>query len=171
MKALLLPGNNRLANEVWIETIAGFLRTSSYQPLIHRYHHWDNNAHTIDLTLETNLLPKGSFDFIFAKSAGVLLALIVINAGTIKVKKCCFVGTPLHFAFKVEVDMSALLRNYHVPTLFLQKTADPAASHQELFSLLNEPNLEQVVLKELPGDSHDYTLAELQAYLTNFLLS
>lgn len=171
MNLILLPGNNK-SNKEWIQKIEVELKDLFDSTLIQYYDHWKDNKPIIDLDLELNELVKNNnaVDVVFAKSAGILLALKAIKNHLIKPKKCIFVGFPINWARINNFDIDIWLENYQIPTMFIQNSEDPAFSFKDLREFLYKKALKNYDIVELPGNSHDYNdISKLRKLIVTFL--
>ncbi len=160
MDLILLPGNSR-QNKEWIEIVSEYLRDDFHKCTILYYEHWNNpGQQLIDLNKETLRLigvVKDRKDYvIFAKSAGIIVALRAISLG-ITPMKCVFAGTPLLWVRSIQIDINKLLSSsVKTPLIFIQNKNDPAAGSEELRNLLRTINFQPAKLIELLGNTHDY---------------
>ena len=74
----------------------------------------------------------------------------------IKPTACIFAGTAVGWAQATQENFDSWLQDYSVPTLFIQKTSDPAIAAEDLNELLTDSNAQNYKLLEIPGDNHDY---------------
>jgi hypothetical protein len=162
MNLLLLPGNSK-QNKVWIDGVESELKSSFDNTMVHYYDHWwseDPDA-IIDMEIELNRLDSTTESFgkyaLFAKSAGALLALYGIYEGTLTPEVCVFVGTAINWGRKEGFEVDDWLANYSIPTLFIQKSFDPAISARGLSDLLQDREVQNYSLLEIPGDDHTYS--------------
>jgi len=157
MHLLILPGNSP-NNKSWADAINKNLRDLFSSTRVATYKHWDTGKPTITIPDELDRL-SGIDDaglVIFAKSAGVALALKAINTGLLSPEKCIFVGTPLNWARKENIAIDKLLEGYETPTLYIQATQDPAAPFAELAMLLKSIGVANATLKEFAANDHEY---------------
>lgn len=171
MKLLLLAGNS-LHNKEWIEEVERTLAPHFNQTLVHYYRHWSTGDELIDLEYELERLTTSLGDLadwvVFAKSAGTILIIRGCYEKKIKPIKCVFAGTAIGWAEARGLSVHEWLRNYSIPTLFIQKTLDPAISYRDLEQLLS--GVANAVAKEIPGDNHSYEdLSVLENEITRFL--
>ncbi|OGC82056.1 MAG: hypothetical protein A2V81_02795 [Candidatus Abawacabacteria bacterium RBG_16_42_10] len=175
MNLILLPGNSRKSNEQWIKDVAEAVKDSFTSNYIHTYQHWQEEEGGIDYDMELTSLVEEVKKFdtyaIFAKSAGAILAMIGIDKGLLHPQKCIFTGTAIAFAQSLRIDIEAILQRYQVPTLFIQKTDDPAYPFLDLKDILIKSKTKNYELLEIPGYDHDYNdIAQLKELIVNFLL-
>ena len=173
MKLILLPGNNA-GNESWIRQVRDSLQDKFDGSYLQGYDHWSSGKPVIDLDAELQKLAsadvmKDSYA-VFGKSAGVVLALKGISEGKIHPRKCIFVGTPVYWCKQNSFPLSDWLEGYSVPTLFVQKTRDPAATFEFLKGYLAKRNVQKHTMVEMPGDDHDYAeIDELKRIITEYI--
>ncbi len=154
-----------IKNKHWIEAVADNFRPhfSNVQSL--HYSHWDSGHNAFNFELEASKLIKkmeNSKKFVvFAKSAGAILALQAIHDKKLTPQACIFVGSAVGWARETQKDVDLWLRGYSLPTLFIQKTSDPAISFEDLKKTLILSKAKNYKLLQLPGDNHDYEDIEL----------
>jgi predicted alpha/beta hydrolase family esterase len=156
---ILLPGNSK-SNRDWILEVREKLKSFFDKSSIFEYAHWETGNEIIDMDYETERLSKYLGDkkdyVIFAKSAGVALALKCIAEKKISPLGCMFLGTPVNWCRKNDIQLEINLENFDVPTIFIQKRNDPAFSSEDLKSLLINKNVKNYKLLEIPGEDHHY---------------
>ncbi len=173
MNLILLPGNH-ITNRDRIEKIEKNLEDLFDSTYIQYYKHWQTNKNLINLEEELKILTKEANSFgkytIFAKSAGALLALRGIFEGKISPLKCIFVGTPMSWDHAINIQADKWLRNYSVPTLFIQQTKDPFMSYQKLVKPLEKSKAKNYQIKEIPGETHNYeNISQLKQLVSEFI--
>ena len=166
MDLILLSGNSVQTKE-WIESVERELKDIFDSAYIHYYKHWRTEDKNIDLNYEVEKLSEYFKDkknyMIFAKSAGAVLVLKGISEGKISPKKCMFVGIPLSWCNKSGIPFNKWIKNYKIPTCFIQKTKDPYLNSNELKKILEENGVESFKLIEISGEDHHYeNLKELK---------
>ena len=170
---VLLPGNSA-NNKEWIEEIQRTIGPLFEHSTIQYYKHWETGASIIDLEEELSVLAKtvesiGEFT-VFAKSAGIIVALKGVYDGRLKLAQCVFVGMPVEWSRTNGFDIDVWIKNYSVPTLFIQATSDPACHYEDLQAYIGDMNVENCILSEVGGNNHDYeNLLELRAEVEKFL--
>jgi len=124
------------------------------------YSHWDSEHNNFNFELESeNLIKKmenGKNFIVFAKSVGAILALRTIHNKKLTPKACIFVGSAVRWARETQKGIDSWLQGYSIPTLFIQKTSDPAISFEDLKKTLTLSKAKNYKLLQLPGDNHDY---------------
>jgi hypothetical protein len=165
MHLVLLAGNSKL-NKEWIEDVESSVKELFDSTYIHYYKHWDDeNAKLLDFDLELSRLQKeleGKEDYvIFAKSAGALLTLRGISEGILNPSKCVFAGVAVNWGLSKGLPVDTWLEAVHVPSLFIQKTDDPAISFEELREFIRAKGVENFTMIEQEGDDHHYGDLEL----------
>lgn len=159
MHLILLPGNDK-ANKEWIEAVASQLSALFESTYIQYYNHWSKPSSSIHFEQELEKLIAYASNqkeyCIFAKSVGVLLTLQGIEMEKLFPQKCFFVGVPLEFARSKSPPVEKLFSNFSIPTLFLQKTADPAMSYSDLEIFLKQQKVQNSRLFEISGNTHRY---------------
>ena len=170
MDLLLLPGNSP-RNKEWIEAVRDALRDDFDKTAIQYYDHWKDEAlGGIDINREIKKLPEIIKEFdnyaVFAKSAGMLLALKAISEGVLSPQKCYFVGSAIHMGKRSGMNLEKLLGSLKMPVLFIQKEHDPAGSFEELKALAEESGLSDYEMRKIPGETHHYgNVNRLRQYL------
>lgn len=167
MKLILLAGNS-LKNKEWVQQVEASLRDLFTSTYIHEYRHWMSGSDdfiNMDMELErlkSYLTSQPAEDYIvFGKSVGTILALKGIHENMLSPKKCIFVGTAIGFAKGIGANLDLWFTNYATPTLFIQKTRDPAINFVDLKKILEDKHVSGYVLVEEPGEDHFY--GDLQA--------
>lgn len=164
MNLILLAGNS-ISNKEWVEQVEKKLASLFGRTRILYYKHWETGSDMIDFDIEIGKLSDIAEEFgeyaIFAKSAGALLAIKGINGNKLFPKKCVFTGTAIGWSRVNNFGADEWLEGYTVPTLFIQKTSDPAFSYKELRDLLKQKNVKNYELKEIKGDDHSYSDMEM----------
>lgn len=174
MNLILLPGNDKL-NKSWIDSVDRQLSLMFKETAVHYYDHWwASDEQEIDLAVELDKLAATVEQYdsyvIFANSAGVLLALYGIYEGVLNPEVCVFVGSAFSWGYARGFDIDNWLINYSIPTLFIQKTDDPANSFADIQQIILDKNVTNFSLKEIPGNDHYYSdIDQLQELLEGFV--
>jgi hypothetical protein len=161
MNLVLLPGNSK-KNKEWIDSVELELKKPFKNTLVQYYDHWwsDDLEAVIDMDNELSRLeaslPSNERYALFAKSAGVLLALYGIYEGILEPEVCVFAGTAVNWGRRQGFDLDNWLVNYSIPTLFIQQSEDPAISAKDLDQLLVEKDVQNYSLIEIAGNDHHY---------------
>lgn len=174
MMNLILLGGNHKSNKGWIEDVEREIRHMFDSTLIQYYKHWEEKAANIDFEKEMKELvsnTKGLKKLVFfGKSAGTLLTLKAIYQKVISPEKCIFVGTALNWAKACGLDINNWFESFAVPTLFIQKKDDPAASYDDLYNLLIDKNVRNFRTIKLSGSDHAYRdLKEIRNLIREFI--
>lgn len=158
MHIVILPGNSKEFNEQWL-----FDSEKNYKDLFesattHYYKHWELEEDKIYLDDEVEKLSKEAENLgkyiILAKSIGTLVTLKTISDKKIKPVKCVFVGSPWNID---EIDeLEEILKDFRIPTLFVQQTNDMFFKHKDLEKFLEEHEIGEYQLVEIPGENHAY---------------
>src|SRR5690606_15042851 len=122
---LLILGGYSEYNKEWVldaqKTLGDLFDSSD----ILNYQNWLDYKDDADLRPEVENLRKIAESkkdlVIFAKSVGVALTLQAIHNGYIKPKKCIFVGMAYEWSIENGWDMNTLLKDFSIPTLFVQQ--------------------------------------------------
>jgi hypothetical protein len=174
MNLILLPGTSRY-NKEWIDEVRDSLEDLFLSTHVVYYDHWFLGHDEIDLNLEQKKLLEvvNNLDddyIIFAKSAGSLLTIKSVHEKLIDPKKCIFTGHPVSWARYRNYPVEEWIKDFSIPTLFIQKTSDPTFSFTELKKYLEEHNVKNLKLTEQEGDDHHYSdLGLLRREIESFL--
>lgn len=159
MNLIILPGNS-IKNLEWSKKVEKALSPHFNEIKILHYRHWSSGEETINLEYELSVLSnltKGDTSYvIFAKSAGALLALRAVYEGSIRPLRCIFIGIAVLWGEEYNLPVDSWLRNYSLPTLFIQKEFDPAIHFKDLDRLLKELNVKNYKLQKVMGEDHEY---------------
>ncbi len=171
MDLILLPGNSK-NNEKWIEEIAQILSEYFDSCEILKYRHWKTGGELLNFETELDKLrefiKKSKNYALFAKSAGVILALKAIKSGA-KPKKCVFLGAPILWAKEAGIEVESLFSN-NISTLFIQQTGDPVISFLELKRFLECSSMKNYKIVEVRGDDHHYAeIRKIREIVLKFL--
>jgi hypothetical protein len=170
MKYIFLPGNS-FKNRKWINRLA-----TEFNPpkeVIH-YNHWEREEK--DINFEEELKKLKTLDIgecrVIAKSIGSILSLKAIRKGILNPEKCYFIGFPLYYVDKNNVDLQKLL-NIEIPITFIQKPQDYQASFKQLKEVMSEikdknSNFIEYHQDDEPDDNHHYNNT---AYLKQIIIS
>jgi len=176
---ILLPGNDPL-NKKWIEEVSETFKRYFPNRKILYYKHWqpeNTKEASINFDLEIQRLKEeiSSWQdreyYVFAKSAGCVLALLAMKEGFLKPVQCFFVGFPLYFARQhgyviedlLEVSLKSADNNAPV---FIQKEFDPACHAENLKEILDGIYPRGYMLNVVKGDNHHYEdIDKLRAYI------
>lgn len=174
MDLILLPGNS-IENKEWIEDVECAVSSDFNTTHVQYYDHWEKGGKVIDLDVETGKLTKMTDSLgeyvIFAKSAGVILALKGIAEGKINPAKCIFAGTAVPFALRLGFDIKKWLGSCSVQSLFIQKEFDPAISFEDLTALLKTSGVKNYEVLKVSGSDHYYgDIVFLKKTVVNFML-
>lgn len=174
MDLILLSGNS-IKNKEWIEEVDHAVSSDFTATHIQYYDHWEKGEKMIDFDVEMEKLTKTVDPLeeysIFAKSAGVLLALKGIYEGKINPARCVFAGTAVRFALRLGFDIEMWFGRCSVPTLFIHNALDPAISFEELEVWLKMSEMRDYKIQELHGHDHNYgDVNSLKKFITEFIL-
>lgn len=175
MELVLLSGNSKKTEE-WIKEVEKTLGSLFDSSHVQYYEHWKTGGETIDFDLELERLADYLKDkkeyVIFAKSAGVLLALRGIFERKIFPLKCMFAGVPVQWSKTIEAPLEKWIKNYNIPSYFIQKSHDPAIGAKDLDVFLKNNSVKNYKLIEIPGDDHHYgNLDELKKFMKELVSS
>lgn len=159
MDLLLFPGNHPSTLK-WtrnVEDGIGGLFNSTY---IQEYLHWKTGDELIMLENElerAQIQVKGKRDYSFLSlSVGTLLVLKGVHEDRLTPERCIFVGTAVEGGRRLQYDVDLWISDFRIPTLFIQKTKDPACNFKDLKSLFENSCDDNCEFIELPGNEHNY---------------
>ncbi|PIV90658.1 hypothetical protein COW46_02465 [Candidatus Gracilibacteria bacterium CG17_big_fil_post_rev_8_21_14_2_50_48_13] len=155
----LLAGSDP-ANKDWIERVAPLLSSKFRGTKIQEYQHWksggtlnlNQEVSTLLASLEADTTPVG----VFAKSAGILIALEALAETAEPPLFAIFCGLPLTMAEAMDLDIVELLETIDYPVLFIQNAHDHAGSAEEVRMITGRIETAEFLL--LPGSGHDYPI-------------
>jgi hypothetical protein len=153
-KILILPGNGS-NNAAWLEKTSGFLK-NDFEIIAHSYNHWSSGEQFIDLQKEVDGLAGINPEYVFAKSAGIMVTLLAIQQKVVAPKICMFVGLPKTWADEHRYDIDSLLKGHKIPTLFIQQENDPIFSFVQLTEYLQDMEISDAAVYSVQGDDHIY---------------
>ncbi len=173
MEAILLGGES-LKNRAWIEQVDGAIKALFSRTKILYYDHWQTGGDPVNVEGEYPKLATIVQDLndylIFAKSAGGWVTGKASSEGLISPTKCIFIGTALYGAKRLGYPLGNWYKTLICPKLFIQKSSDPACSFNDLKGFLEESELENYQLVEIPGDTHHYEdLEKIRSLVQSFL--
>lgn len=173
MKIVLLGGNSP-SNIFWLEAMENELKKEHNDVFTHRYSHWDTNIQLIELDKELKNLQKELENekqyVIVGKSAGALLALKGVSERKLSPSACVFMGTAILWGREKGFDVNRWVKGFSVPTLFIQKSGDPAIAPDALENLLKESSSQNYKLHVMLGEEHEYAeYQELSQTIISFL--
>src|SRR5690606_26948299 len=159
-KLIILPGNS-VKNKAWGEAVAARFGGWFDEVYLQSYDHWESGEENIDFEVELAKLgaaakaaaPETTF-YIFAKSAGSLLALLAIQRGLVAPAQCVFFGMPLEWADRdvFRGDWSPL-SDFRVPILAFHNEHDPVANYTFTKDALTAHVPESTQLVTAAGDN------------------
>jgi pimeloyl-ACP methyl ester carboxylesterase len=157
---LLLPGNDPRQRE-WIHSVGTELADLFSRWDAVEYLHWeDPHRGGIDFAAELQRIGSRKISVeqlvVFAKSVGIVLALMATSQGLLKPSALIFVGFPLSQFRESSFPVAQSLRALSAPILFVQNGHDPYCSGKDLAELLTAAELAGYDLVILPGESHHY---------------
>lgn len=159
MKIVLLGGNSP-TNIAWLEAMESNLKKEHNDVFVYRYSHWDTDVQLIELNKELENLQReleGAKQYVIVgKSAGALLTLKGISERKLHPSACVFLGTAVLWGREKGFDVDRWVKGFSVPTLFIQKSGDPAIAPDALESLLEESGAKNYKLHVIPGEEHEY---------------
>ncbi|HEY8004265.1 MAG TPA: hypothetical protein VIE16_08555 [Phenylobacterium sp.] len=158
MRLLGLPGrlpSTFPAMQALAARLTGAGDTARVQP----YGFWGGDFTNPDVEPEAAIAGGSGAERIVALSIGCLVAMRAHIAHGLRPCACVFIGAPVR-RLAAEGRLDLLARQAHaVPTLFVQRTADPTGAFAELAAAL--PHDGQ--LRELAGEIHAYEDVETLA--------
>jgi hypothetical protein len=164
MDLVLLSGNS-ISHKKWIEEVADTLKPLFDKIYLQYYKHWETGDEVILMDHEIGVLKNALKDLdsylVFGKSAGTLLTMRAVYEGFLQPVKCVLVGVPVPWGEMHNFAVDAWSEEFSVPTLFIQKTQDPAMPFDDLSLYLQKQQVRNYRMVELEGDSHYYGELEL----------
>jgi hypothetical protein len=161
MDIVLLPGNDR-SHKTWVDALDLEVRPMFTRTIVHYYDHWWKEGEELLLDIDSELerlsieLEQSDRYMVFAKSAGVALALYGMYEGMLDPEVCVFAGTPVPWARERGFALDTWFVNYSVPSLFIQQKEDPAFSAIALEAYLTEKNVSNHFFRAIEGSDHLY---------------
>ena len=163
MKYMFLPGNSA-SNKEWIDRLA--LEFDEPKEVLY-YNHWSENKKDLDFNTELRILstlPKEDY-IVIAKSAGCVLALKAVEEGILRVRKCFFIGFPILYISKLDINIESLLDN-DIETIFIQKSKDYQIGFDDLKKQISKVKKNsRFILYERGGEPNDNHHYEDTSYL------
>lgn len=172
MHIIYLAGNS-VHNRDWIKKVKETFDAFSTGTILH-YTHWTSGESLIDIEAESHKLADLVKDmpeyFVFAKSAGSILALKTIHEKTFEPKKAFLCGHPYPFAKEINLPIDTYLESLTIPTIFMQNEFDPFFSYEALVQTLEKhPPHNYECIKNPDVDTHDYdTYEDLSTRVNKF---
>jgi hypothetical protein len=167
MKYIFFPGNSS-SNKEWIDRLA--LEFEEPKVVIY-YNHWSSNKNDLEFNTELrtlSTLPKEEY-VVIAKSAGSVLALKAIEEGVLNIKKCFFIGFPMLYISKLDIDIKRLLDN-DIETVFIQKSKDYQIGFDDLKTQISEvKENSRFILYERNGEPNENHHYEDTSYLKKII--
>ncbi|MDD3662049.1 MAG: hypothetical protein PHG63_03195 [Candidatus Dojkabacteria bacterium] len=159
MELIILPGNST-KNREWAQDIAEKLKDVFARVYVHEYAHWDQEGSRLDFERERQRVKAavaGRVSYaVFAKSAGALLSLDMIDQEELSPQWCIYVGSAIRMGRRLRFDLDSWLSSHRVPTLWVQKEFDPAMSYDDLRATVEDLSHGTNEFVQLPGSDHAY---------------
>jgi hypothetical protein len=163
MKLIILCGENEKYNRDWAKRIKFLLQDYFDEINFLEYEHWKNKKEesmNLDKELEKlTKLTKGDSNYIiFAKTAGILLALKGIYEDKLSPLKCVFLGVPIIWARLHNYNVDDWIKFYRdIPTLIIQKEEDPAMYFDDLVNYIENKEISNYSkIIKIPGNDMFY---------------
>jgi|GEM_PF-866446 predicted alpha/beta-hydrolase family hydrolase len=155
-----LPGASSGTNRDWALDIQAALADKYHYSYAHRYQHWDDGGHQIDLDLEVETLTEQIADIesygLIAKSVGAVLALRGMYEGILQPDYLICLGFPLKPLTHSDISLKKWIEHAeNIPIIIVQNVDDPLGSYDEVTSWINQLN-KRIVFVQLPGETHTY---------------
>jgi len=171
---LVILGGYSDYNKEWVENIRKTFGDFFESTDILYYKNWEDYKEDADIRPEVENLKKlaqGKENLVvFGKSVGVALTLQAIQNGYIKPTKCIFSGMAYEWSIKNGWDMDILLKNFDIPTLFLQQTNDVTTPFKKVKEALEKLGVKNYDVVELQGEDHKYNdMQEIRKYAEPFI--
>ncbi len=159
---IVLPGNSA-KNKLWAESVLAHYTKHFESTYQQEYDHWQTGSLEFNFLVEeqklgehVKTLPKEAQVFIFAKSAGSILAFSAVQAGLVQPTYCAFFGIPFEWALTdVFRGSSAPLEAFSVPAIAFHNTQDPTAPYEFTKKVIDD-RLARVSLISTAGTDHKY---------------
>jgi hypothetical protein len=165
---IVLPGNSQ-KNKAWGELMLTEYGAQFDSALMLEYDHWVSGEANIDFNKEEDklrahvaTLPADTEVVLMAKSAGSLLAFLVIHHGAVTPNYCVFFGIPFDLAadnhFK---DDWSPVDSFGIKAIAFHNVADPTTSYEFTKSVLDmhAPHITLITTNEADhwyGDTMTY---------------
>jgi len=173
MKLYIAAGND-VSNKEWALRVKCSLQELFDSIDILEYAHWKSNQELMELDHEVNQLKvkigeEENFG-IFAKSLGSVLILKAIKEERINPKFLIFLGIPIQWCNKKNIEIDSYLQSFPCPTLIIQNDKDPTINSQELRAHFENKGIKNYDFVEYKNDTHDYdNLDEIRDQIKEFL--
>lgn len=171
---LLILGGYSDYNTEWVKDVKETFGSLFDSSETLQYQNWFDYKEDADLRPEVENIKKiaeGKENLVvFARSVGVALALQAIYNGYIKPVKCVFAGIAYEWSKQNGWDLDVLLKDFSIPTLFIQQTNDLSTPFKTVENVLIKSNVNNYKLIELPGEDHKYKdMQELKNHVESFI--
>lgn len=160
MHILFLTGNNK-RNVDWAQTLKTKFEQVGYTTSLIHSDTWKmDNSGDLDMSYEfsesVKTLKNINEYVICSISTGGLIALKGMYEKIYKPAKCIFIGIPIVWGYDRYSHENAWLEHMNIPSLYIQKNADPITSSGMLQRILRKTNVQNSRLHELVGHTHTY---------------
>ncbi len=173
---IVLPGNS-LKNKAWGELIASHYASQFDSVFMMEYDHWESGEANIDFTREAEklevhrtTLKEGVEITLFAKSAGSLLALLVLQQKMFVPIQAVFFGMPLDLAAdNIFKESWTAIVELTVPSIAFHNETDPTTSYVFTKSILSEHN---PTIELITTHQNDHWYGDVETYdpiIVNFI--
>ncbi len=171
---LYIAAGNYVSNKEWALKVKHSLQ-EFFNPIdILEYAHWESDQELMNLDYEANQLKEKIGEEknfgIFAKSLGAVLTLKAIKKEKINPKFLIFLGIPINWCNKNNIEVDSYLQDFPCPTLIVQNDKDPTISSQELKTYLKNKGINNYYFVEYKNDTHNYdNLDEIKSQIKEFI--
>ncbi len=162
-KLIILPGNST-RNKIWGEGVSTQFGNWFDSVYLQHYNHWESGQGDINFEAELDKLSQeikqsssGTSFFVFAKSAGTLLALQAVHKGLLTPKQSVFFGLPLDWAERdvFKGDWTPLT-TFSGPAIAFHNDNDPTANYGFTKNTIAQHGKSSIEFFELVGNDHSY---------------
>ena len=146
--------------------MASLVQMAGLDAQVAAYDFWAEDSENPDLQAEIAALVRRAPAYVIAKSIGSLITMLAQRDHGLHVRGAVFLGVPMR---RLQHEGRLDLLHDHcrqTPTFVMQRRDDPTGSFAEVAQALAGST--GAVLRELPGETHDYADAEVAAALRDW---
>jgi hypothetical protein len=165
MHAIIL-GGEKSRNRDWAKKMANRVEPIMGSASIFEYEHWSSKQDEPRMHINNEvarlaerakaLTDQGEQYALVAKSAGTWVALRAVKSAVVGPELAVLIGMPVLWSRRDGQNIDWWLKDYALPTLFIQQSEDPAMSAADVRDLLTERNVQNSRFAEVPGNDHHY---------------
>ncbi|MAG52365.1 MAG: hypothetical protein CMH62_00210 [Nanoarchaeota archaeon] len=166
MKAIILPGNSKKSNEIWVDELKDGLMSCFDEVTAMHYDHW-NSGEDMDFESEKRkakeILGGINGDYaIIAKSVGIVITMTLIKEEKTTPKYCIFSGLPMdEDTTGPFTELKNMLKRYSIPTVFIQNPDERFIKPEQLREVLSNLGVKKFEVVNGKGQEHSYTVGEI----------